>query len=199
MFNQVNENSDEQIVCTYAVIPFDGNIYEEDFTKISDIVDIIYIFVEIEKGDKNYKLMYQDVGNDGVEDFRLYDSNGTNDDARRYINDIYNIGREHKDYSNRSRELSDRYLKAAREELIIKITEVTMISLLLKECELTGSETLVDADDNAKTAVRWIEDILHSLPDDTLDNIEAATSGAELREALSGVIEQIDAMDINFG
>jgi hypothetical protein len=79
--------------------------------------------------------------------------------------------------------------------LVIKVIEVTIISLLLKECGLKGSEILVDADHNAKIADKWLEEILHNLSDDVLNNIEAATTGTELKESLGDVIEQINLMN----
>ena len=56
---------------------------------------------------------------------------------------------------------------------------------------------LVDTDHNAKIADKWVEEILHNLSDDVLNNIEAVTTGTELKESLSDVIEQINLMTLH--
>jgi hypothetical protein len=78
------------------------------------------------------------------------------------------------------------------EEEIIK-TEAMLISFVLNECGLDGSEIL--AARNAEgAAAELIEFMLNSLPEYVLDKLETVSSDAELRDALSVVIDEVNSL-----
>jgi len=77
-------------------------------------------------------------------------------------------------------------------------TDDMLISFVLNECGMNGSVMLIAKDVNGVdvevVAVELIESMLHNLPDYVLDKLETVSSDAELRDALSIIIDQVKSL-----
>ena len=73
-----------------------------------------------------------------------------------------------------------------------------LISFVLNECGMNGSVMLIVKNVNGVDvevfAVEFIESMLHNLPDYVLDKLETVSSDAELRDALSIIIDQVKSL-----
>jgi hypothetical protein len=77
-------------------------------------------------------------------------------------------------------------------------TDAMRLSFVLSECRMNGSEILIATDVRGVNvdviAEEFIEAMLHSLPEHVLDKLETASSDAELRDALSIVINKVNSV-----